>query len=537
MSGAAEPRPLVAWAVIAAGWTAAAVIINPAGDFPLNDDWAYGRVVQSLHVLGQLQFPGEVAVSLVAQSAWGLLFTTLFGFSFSVLRLSTLVAGFLGVAFSFELFRALGVPPAMRWLGILSVGFTPLYLSLSYTFMTDVFFFTACVGALLFYVHFLRTRRERYFWVALGFSLVAAFTRDVGLVVPVSIWIARVMKRGSRDDVAWWRAGTLVLVCAAALVGYQQWLVAAARMPAAYGIHAERLPDVGARWLLDNALVSGRAIVCYLGLLLFPVLFPAAVGRFTTASRRERVRALAVGGTVAGALLAWCFVERAVLSSFVGNILSRASLGPVVLPSASRFLGSPNGVFWIPVTLLAIAGAALLAMLSTDVIAAFRRRADAAFATVGILAAAYLAALLVTVVLDRYFLLLLPLTVVLVGGLVPRPPRWALSVSVAILAVMVGWSIAGTHDCLAWNRARWVLANKVLSEHPPNRLDGGLEVDAWHAYPLERPFVSDRSWWWIADKPFVITLGELPRYQLVAREPARTWLPFGDGYIYLVVRE
>lgn len=87
-----------------------------------------------------------------------------------------------------------------------------------------------------------------------------------------------------------------------------------------------------------------------------------------------------------------------------------------------------------------------------------------------------------------------------------------------------------------WNRARWDLARDFFTREPPNRLDGGLEVDAWYTYPLERPFVSDRSWW-ITKKPYVITLGVLPGHRIIARAPTRTWLPFGDGYIYLLQRE
>lgn len=533
----AEQNPRVMWGLLTVGWVAAAVIINPAGDFPLNDDWAYGRVVESLHRLGRLQFPGEVAVSLVAQSAWGLLFVKLFGFSFSVLRVSSLVAGLAGVIFSFELFRVLDLTPTTRRLGTACVGFTPLYVSLSYTYMTDVFFFTACVGALLFYVHFLRTRREHHFWIAMLFSLVAVFTRDAGLVLPAAVWVASLRSRGDGVGGSSWRAWFPLLVCGLALVGYQQWLVATDRLPVAYGIHAKRLNDIGAGELLRNAFVSARAILCYTGLLLFPVLLPIAVGRLKEGSRPERLRALAIGGTVAGALVAWSLAERSVLPLFVGNIFSPASLGPVVLPSAAKFLGLTSRVFWVPVTLLAIAGAALLAILLSDSIGALRRRADPGRVTAAVVAAVYAAALLVTLVVDRYFLLLLPLTVVLVGGLPSRPPRWTLAVAVVILATMAGLGIAGTHDYLAWNRARWSLARDLLTREPPTRLDGGLEIDAWHAYPLERPFVSDRSWWWIATKPYVITLGELPRYRLIARAPTNTWLPFGDGYIYLLQRE
>ncbi|MGE0449052.1 MAG: glycosyltransferase family 39 protein [Vicinamibacterales bacterium] len=529
-------RP-AAWSILSAAWLAAAIVINPLGDFPLNDDWAYGRVVESLYRLGHLQFPGEVAVSLVAQSIWGLLFVKTLGFSFTVLRSSTLVAGLAGVILVYELFVALRLAPATRWLGTVCTGFTPLYVNLSYTFMTDVFFFTASVGALVFFVRFWQTGREHAFWIAVGFSLVAVFTRDAGMVVPAAFAVACTRRRRREVGLASWRRWVPLLLCGGALVVYQQWLAATDRLPIAYGIHAQHLRHDHVADLVRKALTAGRAILCYVGLLLFPLLLPIAAGRMGETSPRDRTRALALGAAVATMLLAATLVQRTVLPMYVGNILSRASLGPVVIPMAVESLGRASRLFWVPVTLISIVGGALQVMIAPDAVAAFRRHDDPARTMTMAAAAMYVGGLLVTEVLDRYFLLILPLAVVFLGGLTPRVPSWTRAASAVVLGAMVALGVAGTHDYLAWNRARWALARGFIAGARPDRLDGGLEVDAWFAYPLERPFVSDRSWWWVARKPYLITLRPLPRHELISREPTHTWLPFGDGSIYLLRRE
>ena len=66
------------------------VLVNPIGDFPINDDWAYARSVLSLVEDGEFHLLGWGAMTLVSQVVWGALWVKLFGFSFDVLSLRVL---------------------------------------------------------------------------------------------------------------------------------------------------------------------------------------------------------------------------------------------------------------------------------------------------------------------------------------------------------------------------------------------------------------------------------------------------------------
>src|SRR5690242_11795839 len=92
------------------GWAVAIIAINPVGDFPLNDDWSYGYAVRKLVEEGALQFSGWTAANLLAQVAWGALFTLPLGFSFTALRVSTLVLGLAGVLATYGLLREARAP-------------------------------------------------------------------------------------------------------------------------------------------------------------------------------------------------------------------------------------------------------------------------------------------------------------------------------------------------------------------------------------------------------------------------------------------
>src|SRR5688572_19157098 len=74
---------------LALAMSALVALVPPHGEFPVDDDWVYAGVVQSLVEQGRLEIPVWAATSLVLQAYWGGLFAHLFGFSHTTLRVST----------------------------------------------------------------------------------------------------------------------------------------------------------------------------------------------------------------------------------------------------------------------------------------------------------------------------------------------------------------------------------------------------------------------------------------------------------------
>jgi hypothetical protein len=86
-------------------WVLLILIINPIGDFPLNDDWCYGKSVKTLYEEGYLKLYNWGEMTLVGHVFYGYLFTKVFGFSFTVLRCSTLLLAVLSSIGLFKIFR------------------------------------------------------------------------------------------------------------------------------------------------------------------------------------------------------------------------------------------------------------------------------------------------------------------------------------------------------------------------------------------------------------------------------------------------
>src|SRR5215212_695887 len=94
-----------ALAVLVALHLAMIAIVQPRGEFPVNDDWAYAHSVQWLLSEGRIRLSGWVAMNLVPQTLAGGAVAALFGFSFEALRHLTQAVALLALIAAYGWFR------------------------------------------------------------------------------------------------------------------------------------------------------------------------------------------------------------------------------------------------------------------------------------------------------------------------------------------------------------------------------------------------------------------------------------------------
>lgn len=112
-------------------WCALILVVNPIGDFPLNDDWSYAKDVKTFVEENRLTFDSWGAMTLVVQTLWGTLFCKIFGFSFTVLRFSNLLLSWVAILGCYHLFKESGKSSQIAFWGTLLVIFNPFYFCLS----------------------------------------------------------------------------------------------------------------------------------------------------------------------------------------------------------------------------------------------------------------------------------------------------------------------------------------------------------------------------------------------------------------------
>ncbi|HLL94256.1 MAG TPA: glycosyltransferase family 39 protein, partial [Spirosoma sp.] len=205
-------------------WIVQILLINPHGEFPSNDDWAFALSVREAVEHGRFFVSGWAGMNLIAQIGWGSLFCLPFGFSFTALRISTIVAGGLGLWGTYKLIRESTNHQPTALAGSLIMAVNPLYLGLSATFMTDVPFYAAVIWSYYFLVVGLKKDAIKPIVIGLGLGIVSLLIRQFGIVVFLSFSLAYVVLKGIN-----WRSIAIASACSIGAVifqaVYQKWLI------------------------------------------------------------------------------------------------------------------------------------------------------------------------------------------------------------------------------------------------------------------------------------------------------------------------
>lgn len=532
---------------------------NPTGNFPLIDDWAFARSVHNWIETGRPRLSGFVAMTLVGQVAWGAAFAWLLGFSFEALRLSTVLLSLVGLAAMHRLVAAQTgrADLALGAAALLLVN--PIYFHLSATFMTDVPFVALALLALLFYLRSLQDGRPASLLAGTAAAALAVSVRQVGLALPLAYAAGRLWRDGVSARVLA-AAGLPVAAVALVYLGILGWLAATDGTPGMYHVKLQALLERAGEplRLLLRLLSRSAQALAMTGLFVAPFLLLVvreARGRWAADRRFHRRLFLLLL-----VLLALPLIGRHRELPLFSSILFDLGLGvlttkDVFVLSLPHWPRAPAG-FWTAAMAAAVAASALsLTLLGGALRGALRRRragagSAAEAALVAVLAAALLPLLPVLPIafFDRYLLLtaaLLPLALGIAlapAAATAAPSRWDRAGRIAGVAAMLAiglFSVAATHDHFAMNRARWAALAWLTEQEkvPPERIDGGLEFNAWHLQgrPVPPDAPRDRGPW-VHHDDYMVALGPVPGYEPLAAYPFAHWLTLGRREV-LVLRK
>jgi hypothetical protein len=140
---------------------------------------------------------------------------------------------------------------------------------------------------------------------------------------------------------------------------------------------------------------------------------------------------------------------------------------------------------------------------------------------------------------DRYYMVLLPLLIILLSPIRFSPTKVANKLGMFSLVVIVFFSVCATHDYLAWNTARWELLEEVIAEGiSPNDIDGGFEFNAWYdqsnAVDLVPNDDKKKSWWCKKGDTYLIAFGAVEGYVKFKRKIYVTYLTPGKDQVFLL---
>lgn len=469
------------------------VLSDPRLEAGLNDDWSYIATAQRFAQTGHIVYNGWATAMLGWQVVFAAAFVRVFGFSFTIVRVSGLLTA-MGTALLMQrIFVRCGIRAFHATVGTLAFVLSPLFLPLAFSFMTDV----PCLFCTLLCVYgCLRGLQSATQRSAIAWIVFAAVSSDIGgtgrqiawlgvlVMVPCALWLLRPRRRPA------------LLIGAGVYLGSAGFIVAAlhwfSRHP--FSIQESLLPGRLHIWNVTQLGGNLLRLALETALLLLPLLCVL----FLTLRKYVRAAWLIVGvacmvyliglywvrhGPSAHTLDAWLapwlintFTEHGVLDGT--PILGER---PVLLSDGVRLL----------LSVLTLAGSGALA-----VCALLRPRqrvpADASqqppVPDLAVLLGPFaLASLLMLcpraasgVLFDRYVLTLLFLAMLALLRFMQELSPQLLGAAVFPVLLVAAFSVAATHDAFAMFRARLQAVQQLGQDGvPDNAIDGGFEFNAW----------------------------------------------------------
>jgi len=476
------------------------IVARPYAEIGVGDDWSYVKTAQVLVQTGHISYNGWEAAMLGWQLFWGALFIKLFGFSFTAVRLSTVIEG---MAMAFIMQRAFVRAGMNSWnatLATMTFVLSPLCFPLVFTFMSDVPGVLCIVVCLYMCLRALRAKSERsaMAWICLAALLnaVGGTARQIAwlgvlVMVPSTLWLLRRSRRVLAVGVLSCTAGVGIVVAA------MRWF---ARQP--YTIPESLIPGKIDLRSLELLGIFGLSAIGNLALLALPLLLMFA-GSLRTWSRRAATLfaagclCLAVLGVVlihtrGGYKEVVSFVH--VFIIFVFDYMTNSTFERLDTIAAQAIHFSIAGAS-LRVLLAAMVWVGILGIVTCLFAGGRGRKAPPEPVTaiswqklgivLGPFSIAYFVLLasiqLKAAVFDRYLMPLLALLLLVLGRYYQQRMKTNLPLACVLLIVVFGaFGIAATHDEFSLYRGYVTTIDEIRSAGAPaTAILGPWEFEGW----------------------------------------------------------
>jgi hypothetical protein len=485
-------------------------------------------------------------------------------FSFTLLRISTILASLAGLVGCYALVRETQQCRKLAIVGALVLGFNPIYYALSNTFMTDILFATLAIWVTVLLCQDIQRKSLPRVLMGATLAVAATLSRPLGIVVPLAFSIVEILRRGTSLRLVL-RASIPLISSLFAYLSLNTWMTISGRQPESYGAQIE---------LAVRALISGEHIaeifanafvaLAYLGLFLLPVLI-FTISDLFRGDKRRFVSLVLIGvltcavGAAARLHSGPSFYDKTyygtgiLLMPMASNIFIKSGIGPLTL--RDTYILHLDHVptlpvsFWIVITVAGVIGAVLLVVnigaRVAELMPPLLRRAQISESDTRPLflllcGGIYLLPLLPAGFYDRYLIPIVPCFMAGILRVSTNSPGSYLRIGsktcVSAFALIMAFSIyaiAGTRDYLTWNRVRWNALGELMNSADinPGSIDGGYEFNGLFLY--EGSYITDqnsesdfgRSWWWVRGNTYQVGFGAVRGYTVIKEYSYLLWLP------------
>ncbi|MBT3538891.1 hypothetical protein HOF40_03520 [Candidatus Parcubacteria bacterium] len=512
------------------------LFINPIGEFALNDDWVHTEILKHWSDTGEFRMSPYAGPTFYMPILYGTALIKTFGFSFSILRISTLFLALGSLLAFFFLLNKTNNKPHINILVVLALWLNPIFYNLSFTFMTDIpALFLFLISLYFYYIAFEKKKPGFIFWGSL-FSVLGFYTRQTNILLMVAAGVYSLFYlKNIKLRHLFWSFGIPSLLWLVIFIFLQKNMTALDGPGYHLVPNSEMFGHI--KWWLWYSLI-------YLGFFSIPFAIGYAFKRIKKHFKNWKLL-LAVFIPVILALT----IRQTLKMQFpyVMNIITQYGLGGMEYTLNGVLKSLFSSKIWGVVTLACAAGGGWLLYMFGKM----KQHHEKPFGLFYIFGVIYLIPILILNSFDRYYL---PLFIV-VGIIIAKQLTFKKLSALTTLTIIIAlgfFSISQTKFYLAWNEARWDLANNILEESglEAHNIDAGYEWDGWNAYwsgyEAKEGGIPHGAWngpWWIRNlyvnntQDYIVSFSPLKPFEIIETKKIPGWNPNDTIYLLKGVEE
>lgn len=545
------------------------VVVNPSGNFPLNDDYVYGLAVSNFLDTGNLQLFASGSACFL-HIALGALASFIFGFSFEVLRSLNLALGFVSLISVFLIARELKVDRVTAGFASCLYAVNPITTNLQFTYMTDI------SAAAFFSIYFLfllkainKNNSPKHLVVSGLFLTAAILVRQsyVIFVIPnlVLLTINYLKKQ------LWAKAViALVILPVLSMVLSDRLMESTSSMVYAYNYHKEALISY-LSYLSKAPLALAKIftyqvshVLAYMGLFTAPLLIACLPKLVSKVNFKNPGYIHLASITI---VLVFCFdyfINGIGLLSLpniwrLDHLGASGLIGQIAL-QASPFLA--NSTTWIALVGLTALSALLFSLTNHCIkdrgpISTIEPTKLCKTISILILATAVVFVTINTSLrhYDRYLIdALIPVLALTSLALSYFRVKPLLIPALILIGIQASITTIEQERYMAWNRARWLAIEYLEKISIPSRdIDGGAEynfyrnISLWHKFKISNgvheldkrhkgsQYSSALRWWPVdSEDKYVISFKNIDGYKQIKTIPIDSFWKSNSDHIKIL---
>ena len=529
---------LQSWQIVIIIFFLIEAFINPTGEFPLNDDWAYSKSIEIYCRTGLIELSNWIAIPFLSQFFLGIVFSKIFGFSFFGLRLLSILASLFSIYILHLILELLEINKNKSLFVLAVFIFNPLTLSLCNTFLPDSIILFFALISFYFMIKIIKKSGNFNILFFLIFTVLGTINRQTGILIPLIFGVVFYILTSKNwknlfISIFPFLINILVLLLSEIVLNSNEIL------PDNYNLQLSRIIETIVHPSIDSIRLIGvnfvSSTLC-LGLMILPFTISNFKFHYKEISQSKYVNWIFYGFLLV-VLLKVFFTG--FINPFIGNIFYPFGTGPIILTGFNtdkiQIHSFLTKSFFIVLNVLGcLSFSFAIHSILKSIITTFKKDINWVSIFFILLFICYLFPICFNYANDRYLLFLIPFF--FVGYIKSYDFEFNKILFIISFLPIFYFSVASSFDYFRLNQARWKALNHLTNELLilPQQIDGGFEFNAWY---LSESINYDPShegrWWWIVKDDYIISPKKRKGYFIESRYPFTSILsyPFNELYV------